>query len=226
MKKTSIRRGIILAVSLILYHLLVFLIPFEKTAIFWLSYGFTLAAFFLVTTVVQLSTIMRPDAKSRFYGFPITRIGILYGLLQLILSLVIMALGRWFPWWGAILIYAFAMGFAIICLVSVDAVVEQIHDLDVKLKQDTALMRTLQSKVSHVASQCDNVAVKALADEFRYADPVSSEALTEIEADLSALVDDLQAAVVDGDEAVVQQLCKKTAATLAERSRLCKLNKQ
>ena len=215
-----------LAVYLILYHLLVFLVPFEKTAVFWLSYGFTLAAFFLVTTVVQLSTIMRPDAKSRFYGFPITRIGIIYGLFQLIVSLVIMAFGHWVPWWIAVLVYAFAMGFAVICLISVDTVVEQIHDLDEKLKRDTDLMRTVQSKVSHVASQCDNVAVKALADEFRYADPVSSEALTEIEADLSALVDDLQAAVVDGDEAAVQQLCKKTAAILADRNRLCKLNKQ
>ena len=122
--------------------------------------------------------------------------------------------------------YAIGMGTAVIGLVAADAVVEEIQTQDVKLKKDVTLMRSLQSKVSQIASQTDDIAIKALAEEFRYSDPVSSEALTEIEADLSALVDDLQAAVVDGDEAAVQQLCKKTAATLAERSRLCKLNKQ
>ena len=35
----------------------------------------------------------------------------------------------------------------------------------------------------------------------------------------------LQAAFVDGDNEAMAQLCRKTTALLAERNRLCKLNK-
>ena len=226
MKKDTIRAGGVATVLLAIYILIAFLIPFTHTATFWVSFIFTLVAFAVVGASIYIAFIKNPDAKSRFYGFPIAKIGLGYGLAQLAAGILFMALAAITPPWVAVLVFAIGLGAAIIGLISAEAVVEEIHTQDAKLKKDTSLMRTLQSKVSHVASQCDNVAVKALADEFRYADPVSSEALTEIEADLSALVDDLQAAVVDGDEAAVQQLCKKTAATLAERSRLCKLNKQ
>ena len=67
-----------------------------------------------------------------------------------------------------------------------------------KLKKDVSLMRSLQSKVSQIASQSDDVAIKALAEEFRYSDPVSNDAIADAEADLAAAVDQLQAAFVDG----------------------------
>ena len=71
----------------------------------------------------------------------------------------------------------------------------------------------------------ENAEIKALADEFRYSDPVSNDAIADAEADLSALVDELQIAVVDGDNGAVDKLCRKASAQLAERNRLCKLSK-
>ena len=68
-------------------------------------------------------------------------------------------------------------------------------------------------------------AIKALAEEFRYSDPVSNEAIADVEADLASAVDLLQAAYIDGDQEAMAQLCRKVSATLAERNRLCKLHK-
>ena len=114
-------------------------------------------------------------------------------------------------------------------MIAADTVVEQIHVQDAKLRGDVRLMRSLQSKLNQLASQCDDPdaasALKKLAEELRYSDPVSSAALTAIEADLSAAVEELQAAVIDADTAAVKHLCPKTSALLEERSRLCKLNK-
>lgn len=73
--------------------------------------------------------------------------------------------------------------------------------------------------------QSENAEIKALAEEFRYSDPVSNNAVAEAEADLAAVVDELQAAYVDGDNDAMAQLCRKASALLAERNRLCKLNK-
>lgn len=225
MKKDAVRGVVVLGVLLVLYILIAFLIPFVHTATFWVSFVFTLIAFGVVAASIYIAFVKNPDAKSRFYGFPIAKIGVIYGAVQLAAGLVLMALAATVPAWIAVLVYAVALGAAVIGLVSAEAVVSEIHVQDVKLKNNVALMRSLQSKINQIAAQSEDKGIKALAEEFRYSDPVSSDALAEIERDLAAVVDELQAAVVDGDGEATDKLCRKAAATLAERNRLCKLNK-
>lgn len=229
MKKDTIRGIAALGILLILYILIAFLIPFVKTAVFWVSFLFTLIAFGVVAASIYIAFIQNPEAKSKFYGFPIAKIGVMYGAAQLLAGLTFMALGLWIPVWAAVLVYAILLGAAVIGLISADAVVEEIHSQDGKLQKNVALMRALQSKLNQMAPQCDDPdaasAVKKFAEELRYSDPVSSDALAEIERDLSAAVDELQSAVIDGDSAAVKQLCRKASGILAERNRLCKLNK-
>lgn len=225
MKKDIIRAIVVAVITLVIYNLVAFMIPFAHTAVFWISYGFTLAAFAIACASFYIAFIKNPDAKSRFYGFPIARIGVLYGGAQLIVSLIFMALAKWILWWIPTLVYAIGLGAAIIGLVGAEAVVEEIQTQDVKLKDNTTMMRTLQSKISQIASQTDNTGIKALAEEFRYSDPVSNDAIADAEADLAAAVDQLQSAFVDGDQEAVTQLCREATALLSERNRLCKLNK-
>lgn len=225
MKKDTIRAIVVAVILLVVYHLIIFLIPFAQTPQFWISYSFSLAAFAVVAGAIYIAFLKKPDAKSKFYGFPIARVGTIYGLLQFAVSLIVMALGVIFPWWLAVLLYSVGFGAAVIGLVSVEAVVDQIQIQDEKLKRQTAHMRALQSKLGQLAAQWDDPAIRALAEEFRYSDPVSSDALAEVEADLSAVVDELQAAVVDGDGAIIAELCQKASGLLTERNRQCKLNK-
>ena len=229
MKKDTMRGVVGLGVLLILYILIAFLIPFAKTATFWVSFVFTLIAFCVVAASIYIAFVKNPDAKSRFYGFPIARIGIIYGIAQLLAGLLLMALGKWAPVWLAVLVYAIMLGAAVIGLISADAVAEQIHAQDAKLKKDVAAMRAIQSKLSVLPGQCeDPVTAKCLtqlAEEIRFSDPVSSEATQETEADLNALTDELQKAVLEHDTAAAQNLCKRCQAVLMERNRLCKLEK-
>lgn len=225
MKKDTIRWIIGLGVLLVLYILVAFLIPFVHTAVFWVSFVFTLIAFAVVAVSIYIAFVKNPDAKSRFYGFPIAKIGVLYGAVQLLAGIVFMALAAIVPAWVAVLVYAIALGAAVIGLISAETVVEEIHIQDAKLKKNVSLMRSLQSKVNQIATQSENADVKALAEEFRYSDPVSSDAIADAETDLAAAVDELQTAYVDGDSEAVAKLCRKASALLAERNRLCKLNK-
>lgn len=225
MKKDFVRSTICLGVLLVLYILLAFLIPFAKTAVFWISFVFTLVAFAVTGWALYTAFLKKPDTRSRFYGFPIARIGVLYGGAQLAVGLLFMALGKWIPAWLAVLVYAALLGAAVIGLVSADAVVETIHTQDQKLKKDVTFMRSLQSKANQMAAQCSLPEVQQFCENIRYSDPVSSEDLAESERDLSAAVDDLQAAIVDGDKDVISQLARKADTLLSERNRLCKLNK-
>lgn len=225
MKKDFTRGAICLGVLLALYFLLAFLIPFAKTAVFWISFVFTLIAFGVTAFSLYTAFLKKPDARSRFYGFPIAKIGVIYGGGQFVLGLLLMAIGKWVPVWVAVLLYAIALGAAVIGLVSADAVIEEIHVQDRKLKKNVTFMRTLQSQVNQMASQCSLPEVKRFSEDVRYSDPVSSDALAEIERDLSAAVEELQSAIVDGDNGAALQLVKKADNLLKERNRLCKLNK-
>lgn len=229
MRKGTVRGIAGFTVLLILYILVVFLTPFARTAVFWVSFLFTLIAFGVVAMSLYMAFVKKPDAKSKFYGFPIAKTGVIYGIAQLLVGLLFMALGKWVPVWLAVLLYAVLLGAAVIGLISADAVVEEIHSQDAKLRKNVTLMRTLQSKLNQIASQCDNTdaasAVKEFAEELRYSDPVSGDALADIERDLTAAVDELQSAVIDGDSASIKQLCRKASGILVERNRLCKLNK-
>ena len=225
MKKNFTRSAICLGVLLLLYILLAFLIPFPKTAVFWLSFGFTLVAFAVTGWALYTAFLKKPGATSRFYGFPIARIGVIYGGGQLVCGLLFMALGKWIPTWLAVLVYAVMLGAAVIGLMGAETVVDTIHGQDQKLKQDVRFMRELQSKVNQMAAQCSLPEVKQFCENIRYSDPVSSEALAEIDLDLSAAVDNLQSAIVDGDNIAIRQLAQKADNVLSERNRLCKLNK-
>ena len=225
MKKDTMRGVIGLGVLLVLYILVAFLIPFVHTATFWVSFVFTLIAYTVVAAAMHIAFVKNPDAKSRFYGFPIAKIGVIYGAVQLITGLLFMALAAIAPVWAAVLVYAIALGAAVIGLISAEAVVSEIHVQDAKLKKNVSLMRSLQSKVNQMAAQSENADIKSLADALRYSDPVSNDAITDAEADLAAAVDELQSAYVDGDSEAAAELCRKASALLAERNRLCKLNK-
>ena len=225
MKKESILGMSAIAILMALYILVAFLAPFVHTATFWVSFIFTVIAFGVVAYSFYVAFFKNPDAKSRFYGFPIAKIGVIYGATQLIFAILFMALAVFVPVWVAVLVYAILLGFATIGLISAEIVVNEIQIQDVKLKKDVTLMRGLQSQVNQMASHSNDANIKALAEEFRYSDPVSNEMIADAESDLVAVVDELQEVFVEGDKLTVEKLCLKALALLAERNRLCKLNK-
>ena len=172
---------------------------------------------------------MAGNTRSKFYGFPILRISFLYLAVQLGLSLLFMALAKWAPVWVPVVLYLLLLCAALIGFVGADSVREEVERQDVQAKRQVSVMRALQSKARAIAAQCEGdearKAVTRLSEDLSYSDPVSSPAIADAETELSACIDNLQQAVVDGSEEEILALCRKAAAALAERNRLCKLNK-
>lgn len=226
--KSNIRFWTVLAILLLAYNATVFLVPFAKTAVFWVSYAFTIVSFAVAAMSLAIA-FRKPDARSRFYGFPIARIGVVYWIIQLVAGIVFMYYANIVPFWLVTVIYVLLLAAALIGLIGADMVVDDIHEQDEKLKKDVSTMRALQSRVGQLSAQCENPdasrAVKSFAEELRFSDPVSGKESEEAEADLSALIDDLQQAVADSDAAGIISLCHRASGVLAERNRLCKLGK-
>lgn len=221
---------LVLALLFVVYTLIVLAVPFAKGGMFWLTYLFTAAAFGVQAYVFKLSFEKEAGAKSKFYGFPIARVGVLYLAAQIVLGLVFMALAAVAPVWLALVLYLVLLAAAAVGVIATDSIRDEVERQDAQLKKDVATMRALQSKAAALPARCEDTTAKAalekLAEEFRYSDPVSAPALADLETDMAAIMEELSAAVTDGDNAAVLALCKKISATLAERNRLCKLNKK
>lgn len=229
LSKGKFQTILILAIVLAAYLLLAFVIPFAKTAVFWLALVFTLAAFGLQLYVLKLSFEKGLDARSKFYGFPIARVASVYLIIQIVLSFLFMALAAFCPAWIAAVVFVLLLAAAAVGVVAADAMRDEVERQDRQLKTDVAAMRALQSRAAALTSRCEDAALKAdaqkLSDAFRYSDPVTNAATKDIERELSACMDELERAVLDNDTESAKVLIKRAAAQLAERNRLCKLNK-
>ena len=230
MSKNKIRVITFAAIALVVFNVIAFVIPIPKSAVFWVAYIFGMLAIAAQLLFMNVAFSGKEDIRSKFYGFPIARIGVIYGACQLLLSLAAMALGAFIPVWVPVVVFVIIAAAAGVGLVSTDMVREEIEKQDEKLVKDVSRMRSLQSKMNVLISQTDaggelKTALDKLADEIKYSDPVSSSATEQIEDELNFNIEELQKAIVDDDNVSALTICKKTSGILAERNRLCKLNK-
>ncbi|MBQ9038546.1 MAG: hypothetical protein IJ119_03555 [Clostridia bacterium] len=227
--KNSTRSLIIIAIALVVFSVIAFAIPFAHTTAFWVAYGFGALAILFQLYIFKASFAGDGDAKSRFYGFPIARLGVYYLVVQLIVSVIEMALARVIPTGGAVAINVLLLALAVVGCITVDAMRDEIIRQDTALKKNVGNMRELQSLSAALVGQCADASLKPtlqkLADEFRYSDPVSSEKTLELEEDMKLQLGDIQQALVEGDSDGAKKLCGKLMGSLAERNRVCSVSK-
>lgn len=226
MKKNQVRFFISLAALLVAFCVIALVVPFVRSACFWLSFAFGVLAI-----GVQLYTMpraMRGKLRSKFYGFPILRICFVYLAAQVVLSLLFMALAKLVPVWVPTVLYLVLLCAALIGFVGADSVRDEVERQDERTKQQVSVMRDFQSQLANLSINCDEsckAELDKLAEDFRFSDPVSTEAIRDAEDELRCCIDELQRAVADNQCDEVSRLCRKTSLVLAERNRLCKLNK-
>lgn len=227
--KNKIRSWIVLGVIFAVYTVLALALPFEKNAVLWLSYIFGVIAIAAQLYVLQVAFYKETTVKSKFYGFPVANVGVIYLLAQLGLGLVFMVLAKFVPLWLPLVVYVVLLGAAAVGFIAADAMRDEVERQDTKLKWDVSAMRALQSRANALIGQCEQevltATVRKLADDFRYSDPVSSDAVAEQEQQLAMLMGELEQAAAEENIEVALTYCKRLSAALVERNRLCKLNK-
>lgn len=214
---------------LAVFSLIAFEVPFAKTGVFWIAYLFMFIAAILQIYIFHMSFAGDTDAKSRFYGFPIAKIGFVYLLVQLAVSLIEMAAAAAIPVWAVAVINVILLAAALIGCIASNTMKEEIERQDIQLKEKVSNMRALQSLSSALVGQCSDPelreTLRQMAERFRFSDPISSEKTEELEAELQKQMNEIQKAVIDKDNGAVKELCDRILSVLKERNRICMLNK-
>ena len=219
----------VLAIVTVVYCVLLFALPFPKNGVFALSLIFSLIALGAQIYVIRSAFFQGEAIRSKFYGFPIAKIGLLYLMVQLVLGLLFAALGTIVPFAVPLVTYVLLLGAAAVGLIGAEAVREETERQEVRLKKDVSRRRRFQAHVEMLEKEGQipeaKEALRELSEAFRYSDPVSSEVLQELEEQLAEDLAQLKDALALLEKDKVMELCRKTRRDLEERNQNCKLHK-
>lgn len=211
---------IVAGIVLVLYSLIVFVVPFPKNGVFWLSYVFTLISLAAQLVFVQVAFGGGMSVRSRFYGFPIFRIGMIYLAVQVVLSLVFMIIGQWIPMWIPTLCYLVVLGMGAIGLIAADNVRDSVRLVEEKQADNTVFMRNLRRNADVLAKQYPEL--EALSEALHFADPVTTVASEPYERQLGELLAQIQTCP---DEPNRVRLKNQMLELLDQRNAVCKSSK-
>ena len=221
MKKNSTKGYVILGILFVLISIIAFAVPTVKTATFWIAYVFTAAAF-AAQIIIWKKALGKEELKSKFLGFPVVHIGIVYAIVQTVAFAVFLFVPT-LPTWSAIVVCSVIAGVSVVCMISADAGRNEIERVEAKVQKKVFYIRELQVDIELLADNESDAAVKTalaqLAERVRYSDPMSSEQLADLENKISAKVLELKTA--PNKVEIITEL----NSILDERNKKCKILK-
>ena len=219
MKKDSVKGYVLIGIIFILITVVSLAIPTSKNAAFWIAYIFTVVAL-AAQIVLWKRTFGHKELKSKFLGFTIVHIGIVYLVVQ-ITVLFIFVFAEKLPTWSALVSCTAAI--AAIFMISADVGRTEIERVEQKVQGKVFYIKNLRVDIEILASAEKDAktkkALEQLAEKIRFSDPISNEQLASLEEKISIAVENLKFS--DDKMKIIEDL----NLLLDERNRKCKILK-
>lgn len=160
------------------------------------------------------------------FGFPIIKHSTVYIIAELLVSCVFIMFEN-----NIRQSWAFGLQFLLLCIYGICAVScflskETIDDVRTRVSDKTRFIKLLGIDAEMLVEKCSDPETKEecrrLVESVRYSDPMSSEALFELEKDLALTVSKCDRAIETGDFAAAKEFCAKAMLQLTERNKKCK----
>lgn len=221
-KKASGLSLAIVGIIFALYNLFVWILIKPQTPAFWISYAFMLVAFaaLIVSMYLAAKTL---DVETVFFGIPLMQFALFYLIAELFASVVFMLfqnhLSYKIPLLVQVLLLAIFAVFAIISVAGRDATKAVKDDY----KQKTSDIKSLGVDVEMLANEAADPALKRslkrLAENIRFSDPMTNEAVADLEQQIRQQVNALRISCEDGNTAAAAELCAKLDRAIVERNK-------
>lgn len=193
------------SVALAAVLVLALVIPFARTAVYWIALGCT-AAMFGVCALAFVRAFRKDDQlESKLLGWPIFRVGYTALIVQVIVGFALMALAALCPVWAAALAEVAVFAATVVCLTVKDAAREAVTAAVVKVTDNTAAWKAIRARANQVAAETGHPDIKKLAEDIRYADPTPTAMDEDIAQMLETLSSYADAANIAKAKAMMEQ---------------------
>lgn len=208
----------------VIYSVLFMIIPFEKSGTDWVEYVFTVVAIGLSMGATFYAFGRDDRILSKIYGFPIFRVGILYLIIQIVMSATIIIIDSFVDVavWIPVTVSLILLGLALTGIILTDNTRDIIEKQEAEDVKNTSMMKEILLSAEGARDFCSNLDLKkrltGLVEKIMYSDPVSSAGLSEIEMKIYEAIEGL----LQHDEADVIREVERIELLLADRNRRCK----
>ncbi len=233
MKKSFKAYVVIWAIFLAVFNVICFVTPGEAAGMskfggaFWVGYIFITLAF-IGQLVCAVMAFKEKSTQKFFYKLPLITVSYTGLVLTVIVGAVCMAIPN-LPNWAGIIVCLLVLAFNAVAIIKANVAAEIVSDIDDKIKAQTAFVKLSTVEVQNILNRAKTDEVKAeckkVYEAIRYSDPMSSPALAEEEAEISAKIRELKAAVLSGEDETAISTAEELVLLIKERNNKCKLLK-
>ena len=176
---------ILWVVALVVVLVLALVIPFVKTAVYWIGLLCT-AAMFGVCAFAFIRAFRKDGTmESKLLGWPIFKVGGVALAVQLAVGFALLRLSAFCPVWAAVLAEAAVFAVTAVCLTVRDAAREAVTQLEVSIPDTTGPWKAIRARAAGIAAATGNPDLRKLAEDIRYADPTP----TPIDGDIAQMLE-------------------------------------
>lgn len=228
--KNGFRLLISLFVIFVVFTILYFAIPivYQNKVVYILECVFMYLAILVQIYPLYVSFVKPKELKSKFYGLPLVKIGLIYlGLVSLIL--VTLSIINWFvavPLWVCIITNISVIGFAAFGFLMADTYKDYVLSSEKQEEINKIFIDDLKANARLLLNEFDYDPLKAkmkkLYDMVIYSDPISSVELVIIEDEITRKFNLLQEAYSYKEFNKLNYQIEELIVLLEERNLRCK----
>lgn len=226
MKKTFKSYIGVWAICLVLFNVIAFVVPNELKSNFWVGYIFITLAFVGQLFCASIS-FKSENAQKFFYNFPLISISFVGTLIMLIIGGLTMAISA-VPVWVGIVFCLVVLAFTAIAIINASVTSETVSNIDSKIKAQTLFIKILIADATTLMSKTQTTQAKEITkkvyEKIRYSDPVSNDALSSIESQITIKFKAFESAIIENSQNAIS-LGEELIILIDDRNTKCKLLK-
>lgn len=233
MKKYFKYYGICWAIALAVFNVIIFVAANETVGLasvgssFWVGYAFITIAF-IGNLICSLLFFKEENKGKVFLNIPIINLAYSSLIVSFIVGAVAMAVPQ-IPCWVGVIIDVLVPAFYAIAIVKASAAADIVNDVEQKVKAQTFFIKSLTVDADSLMARAKSDEMKAetkkVYEAIRYSDPMSNNALANIENQIQNEFNAFADAVKNNDIDLAKSSANELVILINDRNKKCKLLK-
>lgn len=220
------------AIVLAVFNVVTFAVPItvnvnKFTPSFWIGYTF-ITLMFIVQLVCSIVFFNQDSNDKKFLNIPVISLSYTALLVSIIVGAVAIAV-PFVPYWVGIILDVLIVAFYAIAIISSKAAADTIENIDNKVKTQTFFIKSLTVDAENLLSRAKSDETKAIAkkvyEAIRYSDPMSSEALSSVESQITIKFNEFSNVVIEDDKPLAESIGNELIILVNDINKKCKLSK-
>lgn len=194
---------------------------------FWIAWAFVVLAFAGNLACAFIAS-KSGNKEKMFLNLPLIKIGYTGLVLMLVFGAGLMLIPNC-PSWIAAVVCVLIFAFNAVAAVSAKAAADVIEKQDVRIKEQTSFIKGLTARAKTLMDSASTPEIKAdcrkIYEAVRYSDPMSNDALADVDSRISAEFSVFAGAVSAENTDAAKAACNELLKLITERNNTAGLNK-